>query len=182
MTNSEASSSNILEDIISETNTSMSMHEAAHRALLDLDQPTHIKDLVKYMETKKYFYFGAKNPSSALDTCLARHSDNVAITRHQSAEIFHRYAPATYGLLEWWENRTEEIQKRLVEKKKTKFQTQFRGGRGLKSSKIFFNAEGNPEFVLLPYSEYKELLEGKRPQPKEPLDMTVEDILGKHLN
>lgn len=75
------------------------MYQAAEKALREIGAPTHLKELVKHMESQGYFHFGAKSPTSALDTCLARHSNNVSVTKHRGIEIFYRSAPATYGLL-----------------------------------------------------------------------------------
>ena len=85
----------------------MQMFEAAEKALREIGKPTHIRDLWKYMDEQGYFHFGAKDPASALDTCLARHGKGITITKQAGIKVFYRAAPATYGLLDWLDEDTK---------------------------------------------------------------------------
>jgi hypothetical protein len=79
----------------------MQIHEAAHIALKELDAPTHLRELVKHIEDRGYFLFGAKSPERALGVAIDRRSKGIAISRPSASPLFYRSAPATYGLLEW---------------------------------------------------------------------------------
>jgi hypothetical protein len=77
------------------------IHEAAQQALRELKQPTHLRELRRYIEKQGYFTFGAKDPERALGVQLDRHSKGVQISHAASPQLFFRARPATYGLLEW---------------------------------------------------------------------------------
>jgi hypothetical protein len=79
----------------------MQIYEAAHLALRELRHPTHLRELVRYIEQKSYFAFGAKSPERALGVAIDRRSKGIAISRPVTPALFYRSAPATYGLLEW---------------------------------------------------------------------------------
>jgi len=84
-----------------ERTSDLTIHEAAEKALQELGQPTHVKDLRLAIESRGYFTFGAKDPERALGVQLDRHSKGVQISHAASPQVFYRAAPATYGLLEW---------------------------------------------------------------------------------
>ncbi|QEG25156.1 HNH endonuclease [Mariniblastus fucicola] len=81
----------------------MTIHEAAHKALLELGTPTHVNPLCQYIVDKGYYDFGAKNPANALAIQLSRRSINVYIGKSNPDKVFYRSAPATYGLSSWLE-------------------------------------------------------------------------------
>ncbi len=85
----------------SEQVSDLTIHEAAEKALQELGQPTHLKDIRRHIEEKGYFIFGAKDPERALGVQLDRHSKGLQISHAASPQVFFRAAPATYGLLEW---------------------------------------------------------------------------------
>jgi len=78
----------------------LSMHDAAEKALREIDKPTHIKDLAQYMQDKEYFLFTADDAPGALDTCLSRRCVDVERGDHAAENIFYRFEASTYGLLE----------------------------------------------------------------------------------
>jgi hypothetical protein len=86
----------------------MQIYEAAHLALRELGQPTHLRELVKYIEGNGYFSFGAKAPERALGVAIDRRSKGIAISRPVTPALFYRSAPATYGLLEWLSPETQK--------------------------------------------------------------------------
>lgn len=90
----------------------MQMFEAAHLALKELGAPSHVNDLWRYIQTKGYFTFGAKDPARALGVCLDRHSYGARISRIADARAFYRSAPNTYALIEWADS---EIKSALLE-------------------------------------------------------------------
>jgi len=98
----------------------MRMYKAAEKALNELGKPTHTTELYEYMEEKGYFTFGAKDPGSALYTCLARHSIGATISRSESTiKLFYRAAPSTFGLIKWLnKEQKEDIQteQKIVDK------------------------------------------------------------------
>jgi hypothetical protein len=79
----------------------MQIHEAAQLALRELNTPTHLRDLVKHIEDRGYFSFGAKSPERALGVAIDRRAKGIAISRPAASPLFYRSAPATYGLLDW---------------------------------------------------------------------------------
>lgn len=44
----------------------MFIHEAAHKALLEIGRPTHVSELFRYINDRGYYTFGAKEPENAL--------------------------------------------------------------------------------------------------------------------
>ena len=85
----------------SERSNDLTIHEAARKALQELTQPTHVRDLRRHIEERDYFSFGAEDPERVLGVQLDRHSRGVHISHAASPQIFYRARPATYGLLEW---------------------------------------------------------------------------------
>jgi len=79
----------------------MNMQMAAERALGEIGQPTHVRDLCQHMEQRGLFTFGARNPVSALGPCLDRGCVGVSVSRPSAERPFYRHAPATYGLVRW---------------------------------------------------------------------------------
>lgn len=65
----------------------MTMSEAATIILSDKQGAMHVKELVKEIETKDLFKFGAKNPSSVL-----------AGTLNKQPDIFEKVSLGTYRL------------------------------------------------------------------------------------
>jgi hypothetical protein len=86
----------------------MQIFEAAQKALLEIGEPAHLRELVRHIEAKGYFYFGAKSPEGALGVAIGRRSKGVAISRSVDQHIFYRHKPATYGLLEWLNQADQE--------------------------------------------------------------------------
>jgi hypothetical protein len=85
----------------SERTSGLTICEAAEKALGELRQPTHVRDLRQHIEEQGYFTFGAKDPERALGVQLDRHSKGVPISHAASPQLFFRARPATYGLLQW---------------------------------------------------------------------------------
>ncbi len=65
----------------------MTMADAAKIILSEKNQPMHVKELVKEIESKELFKFGAKNPPAVLSGAL-----------NKNADIFERTASGTYRL------------------------------------------------------------------------------------
>ena len=57
----------------------MQIYEAAHLALTELRRPAHLRELVKYIEDRNYFSFGAKSPERALGVAIDRRSKGIAL-------------------------------------------------------------------------------------------------------
>jgi hypothetical protein len=55
----------------------MMMLASAEQALREIGEPTHLRELVRYIEDRGYFHFGARNPEGALGVCLSRHAKGV---------------------------------------------------------------------------------------------------------
>ena len=79
----------------SERTGDLTIHEAAEKALREIGQPTHVKDLRLAIESRGYFTFGAKDPERALGVQLDRHSKGVQISHAAPPQVFYRAAPAT---------------------------------------------------------------------------------------
>jgi len=65
----------------------MTMSEAANVILSDTDQPMHVKDLVREIEARELFKFGAKNPASVLAGAL-----------NKKVDTFTKVGPGIYSL------------------------------------------------------------------------------------
>ena len=66
----------------------MTMSDAAKTVLSENNQPMHVRDLVKEIESRGLFKFGAKNPASVLSGAMSKKSD-----------VFERTGPGTYRLI-----------------------------------------------------------------------------------
>lgn len=65
----------------------MTMSDAAKIVLSEKNQPMHVRELVKEIESRDLFKFGAKNPSAVLSGAL-----------NKNAAIFERTASGIYRL------------------------------------------------------------------------------------
>ena len=65
----------------------MTMSDATKIVLSEMNNPMHVKELVREIETRDLFKFGAKNPSAVLSGALNKKSDT-----------FERTASGTYCL------------------------------------------------------------------------------------
>jgi len=65
----------------------MTMSEAAKIVLSEMNKPMHVRDLVKEIESRNLFKFGAKNPPAVLSGAL-----------NKNATIFERTASGIYRL------------------------------------------------------------------------------------
>jgi Endonuclease NucS C-terminal domain len=84
----------------------MQIFEAAHKALLELRRPTHLRDLYEHIVKRGWFEFGAQDPIGALGVGIARHAEGIKITKAYEPKLFYRSAPSTYGLVEWLSSET----------------------------------------------------------------------------
>jgi hypothetical protein len=75
----------------------MTIHEAARRALADIGRPAHSREILQHILAQGYYAFGAKNPLSVLDVEIRRDSP---ISKRSTPVSFFKAAPATYGLLQ----------------------------------------------------------------------------------
>jgi restriction system protein len=78
----------------------MTIHEAARRALADIGRPAHSREILQHILAQGYYAFGAKNPLSVLDVEIRRHSKDSPISKRSTPVSFFKAAPATYGLLQ----------------------------------------------------------------------------------
>lgn len=79
----------------------MLIYEAAYMSLREIGKPAHVKSIYSHIIEKGYFDFGAVDPVRALGVQIDRHSKGVLISKPAQPTIFYRDKPATYGLLEW---------------------------------------------------------------------------------
>ncbi len=79
----------------------MQIYQAAHKALLDLGKPAHVRVIHEQIVSMGYFQFGAKDPLRALGVAIDRHARGIDISKAVEPKLFYRAAPASYGLLEW---------------------------------------------------------------------------------